>query len=131
MGQGHGKLKSIVSIIATFLFYFYFLFIYFSTDRTLRVVPKVHMLQGNVDISVRVKGSNGTHSSISNCIFLYSIRLQILGEGTLYFTSVRKAKGEPFTICESNNTKATRLREMPRSFLPQCDSKLSQITGGH
>ncbi|THH31108.1 hypothetical protein EUX98_g3062 [Antrodiella citrinella] len=36
------------------------------------------MLQGNVDLSCRVKGSNAS--------------------GTLYFTSIRKAKGEPFTI---------------------------------
>jgi len=38
----------------------------------------IHMLQGNVDISFRLKGTNGA--------------------GTLYFTSMRKAKGEPFTI---------------------------------
>lgn len=37
-----------------------------------------HMLQGNVDLSFRVKGHKGA--------------------GTLYFTSIRKAKGEPFTI---------------------------------
>ncbi|KAK7693934.1 hypothetical protein QCA50_003508 [Cerrena zonata] len=38
----------------------------------------IHLLQGNVDLSFRVKGSEGA--------------------GTLYFTSIRKAKGEPFTI---------------------------------
>lgn len=37
------------------------------------------MLQGTVDISMRVKGSKGA--------------------GTLYFTSIRKEKGQPFTIC--------------------------------
>ncbi|KAL4244801.1 hypothetical protein ABKN59_001464 [Abortiporus biennis] len=37
-----------------------------------------HTLQGNVDLSFRLKGSKNT--------------------GTLYFTSIRKAKGEPFTI---------------------------------
>ncbi|KZT23987.1 DUF1783-domain-containing protein [Neolentinus lepideus HHB14362 ss-1] len=38
----------------------------------------INMLQGHVDVSFRVKGHKGA--------------------GTLYFTSVRKAKGEPFTI---------------------------------
>lgn len=40
---------------------------------------QISMLQGSVDISMRVKGSKGT--------------------GTLYFTSIRKEKGQPFTIC--------------------------------
>jgi len=38
----------------------------------------INMMQGNVDVSFRLKGHKGS--------------------GTLYFTSVRKAKGEPFTI---------------------------------
>jgi len=38
----------------------------------------VHLMQGNVDLSFRIKGHKGS--------------------GTLYFTSIRKAKGEPFTI---------------------------------
>ncbi|TFK46667.1 DUF1783-domain-containing protein [Heliocybe sulcata] len=38
----------------------------------------INMLQGRADVSFRVKGHKGA--------------------GTLYFTSVRKAKGEPFTI---------------------------------
>ncbi|CAE6443582.1 unnamed protein product [Rhizoctonia solani] len=38
----------------------------------------INLLQGKVDISVRVKGSKGA--------------------GTLYFTSIRKEKGQPFTI---------------------------------
>ncbi|CAL1705506.1 unnamed protein product [Somion occarium] len=38
----------------------------------------VHLMQGSVDLSFRVKGPKGA--------------------GTLYFTSIRKAKGEPFTI---------------------------------
>jgi len=38
----------------------------------------VNVMQGNVDVSFRLKGHKGS--------------------GTLYFTSVRKAKGEPFTI---------------------------------
>ena len=42
---------------------------------------QTNMLQGNVDVSFRVKGSKGA--------------------GTLYFTSIRKEKGQPFTVCES------------------------------
>ncbi|KZP29071.1 DUF1783-domain-containing protein [Athelia psychrophila] len=38
----------------------------------------INMLQGNIDLSFRLKGHKGS--------------------GTLYFTSVRKAKGESFTI---------------------------------
>ncbi|KAJ1308463.1 hypothetical protein OPQ81_004167 [Rhizoctonia solani] len=38
----------------------------------------INLLQGNIDISMRVKGSKGA--------------------GTLYFTSIRKEKGQPFTI---------------------------------
>ncbi|KDN48096.1 hypothetical protein RSAG8_03112, partial [Rhizoctonia solani AG-8 WAC10335] len=38
----------------------------------------INLLQGKVDISMRVKGSKGA--------------------GTLYFTSIRKEKGRPFTI---------------------------------
>lgn len=41
---------------------------------------QTNMLQGNVDISFRVKGSKGA--------------------GKLYFTSIRKEKGRPFTVCE-------------------------------
>lgn len=41
---------------------------------------QTNMLQGNVDISFRVKGSKGA--------------------GKLYFTSIRKEKGQPFTVCE-------------------------------
>ncbi|KAI0077114.1 DUF1783-domain-containing protein, partial [Panus rudis PR-1116 ss-1] len=40
----------------------------------------VHLPQGNVDLSFRVKGSKGSCA------------------GTLYFTSIRKNKGEPFAI---------------------------------
>jgi len=38
----------------------------------------INTLQGNIDISFRVKGSKGA--------------------GTLYFTSIRREKGQPFTI---------------------------------
>ncbi|OCH93871.1 DUF1783-domain-containing protein [Obba rivulosa] len=39
---------------------------------------EIRLMQGNVDLSFRVKGSKDS--------------------GTLYFTSIRKAKGEPFTV---------------------------------
>jgi len=42
----------------------------------------INVPQGNVDVSFRLKGHKGS--------------------GTLYFTSVRKAKGEPFTIRASS-----------------------------
>ncbi|GBE81890.1 DUF1783-domain-containing protein [Sparassis latifolia] len=38
----------------------------------------IYLMQGNVDVSFRLKGHKGA--------------------GTLYFTSIRKAKGEPFTV---------------------------------
>ncbi|KAI0345228.1 DUF1783-domain-containing protein [Trametopsis cervina] len=38
----------------------------------------IHLMQGNVDLSFRIKGHKGA--------------------GTLYFTSIRRVKGEPFTI---------------------------------
>ncbi|KAI0929235.1 hypothetical protein AcW1_006228 [Taiwanofungus camphoratus] len=38
----------------------------------------IYLMQGNVDLSFRLKGHKGA--------------------GTLYFTSIRKAKGQPFTV---------------------------------
>lgn len=43
-----------------------------------RIHGNIRQLQGNVDLSFRVRGSKGT--------------------GTVYFTSVRKEKGDPYTI---------------------------------
>jgi len=43
-----------------------------------RMQGQINTLQGNIDVSFRVRGTKGV--------------------GTLYFTSVRKAKGEKFTI---------------------------------
>ncbi|RXW15782.1 hypothetical protein EST38_g10079 [Candolleomyces aberdarensis] len=43
-----------------------------------RIEGKIGQLQGNIDVSFRVKGSKGT--------------------GTVYFTSIRKEKGVPFTV---------------------------------
>ncbi|KAF8876122.1 cytochrome oxidase complex assembly protein 1-domain-containing protein [Gymnopilus junonius] len=42
------------------------------------VKGKINQLQGNIDVSFRVRGSKGS--------------------GTLYFTSIRKEKGAPFTV---------------------------------
>ncbi|PCH37910.1 DUF1783-domain-containing protein [Wolfiporia cocos MD-104 SS10] len=38
----------------------------------------IHLMQGNIDLSFRIKGHKNA--------------------GTLYFTSIRKAKGDPFTV---------------------------------
>ncbi|KAG9226469.1 hypothetical protein CCMSSC00406_0005864 [Pleurotus cornucopiae] len=43
-----------------------------------RIKGNINQLQGNVDVSLRLKGSKDS--------------------GTLYFTSIRKEKGVPFTI---------------------------------
>ncbi|TFK36443.1 cytochrome oxidase complex assembly protein 1-domain-containing protein [Crucibulum laeve] len=43
-----------------------------------RIQGKINQLQGNIDVSFRIRGSKGS--------------------GTLYFTSIRKEKGVPFTI---------------------------------
>ncbi|KIY51527.1 hypothetical protein FISHEDRAFT_10288, partial [Fistulina hepatica ATCC 64428] len=43
-----------------------------------KINGRINHLQGSVDLSFRIKGTQGA--------------------GTLYFTSVRKEKGEPFTI---------------------------------
>ncbi|KAH6902703.1 cytochrome oxidase complex assembly protein 1-domain-containing protein [Coprinopsis sp. MPI-PUGE-AT-0042] len=43
-----------------------------------RIEGRISQLQGNIDVSFRVKGSKGS--------------------GTLYFTSIRKEKGVPFTV---------------------------------
>ena len=52
------------------------------------------MPQGNVDLTFRVKGhkgGNGVDTGSKVISFL-------IGSGTVYFTSIRRAKGEPFTI---------------------------------
>ena len=43
-----------------------------------KIEGRISQLQGNIDVSFRVKGSKGS--------------------GTLYFTSIRKEKGVPFTV---------------------------------
>ncbi|KAF9010318.1 DUF1783-domain-containing protein [Hymenopellis radicata] len=43
-----------------------------------RIIGSINMMQGNVDVSYRIKGTKGS--------------------GTLYFTSVRRDKGLPFDI---------------------------------
>ena len=55
---------------------------------------QVGMIKGSNDLSFRVKGHKG--------VFLWSLQarslnVRCLGAGTVYFTSIRKAKGEPFT----------------------------------
>ncbi|THH01644.1 hypothetical protein EW026_g1081 [Hermanssonia centrifuga] len=59
----------------------------------------IHLLQGHVDLSFRVKGHKGS--------------------GTLYFTSIRKQKGQHFqplrfrVICDDGNVIDIPLRSMP------------------
>ncbi|KAF9450258.1 DUF1783-domain-containing protein, partial [Macrolepiota fuliginosa MF-IS2] len=43
-----------------------------------KITGRISTLQGNIDISLRIRGTKGS--------------------GTLYFTSIRKEKGVPFTI---------------------------------
>ena len=52
------------------------------------------MPQGNVDLTFRVKGHKGKGS------WYYEKRVNSrpVDSGTVYFTSIRRAKGEPFTI---------------------------------
>ena len=56
------------------------------------------MLQGNVDLSFRVKGHKGQRSNDVHTPHPTRLtRFFFSGAGTLYYTSIRKAKGEPFT----------------------------------
>ncbi|KAG1759987.1 hypothetical protein EDD22DRAFT_955368 [Suillus occidentalis] len=48
-----------------------------SSSVVQRIMQTINLPQGNVDLSFRLKGHQGS--------------------GTLYFTSIRKAKGQPFT----------------------------------
>lgn len=43
-----------------------------------RILGHISQLQGNIDVSFRIKGSKGA--------------------GTIYFTSIRKEKGTPYTV---------------------------------
>lgn len=52
------------------------------------------MPQGNVDLTFRVKGHKGMSKSEDAVQTISSF----LGSGTVYFTSIRRAKGEAFTI---------------------------------
>lgn len=54
-------------------------------------------MQGNVDLSFRIKGHKGLSHNFTNVSF--NVERTQLGAGTVYFTSIRKAKGQQFTIC--------------------------------
>jgi hypothetical protein len=58
---------------------------------------QVKMLQGNIDISFRVKGHKGTHLPRAVPSLLIFVRLK--DAGTVYFTSIRRERGGPFTTC--------------------------------
>jgi len=53
------------------------------------------MPQGNVDLTFRAKGHKGM---LVTCVHDLGVSLSVVGSGTVYFTSIRRAKGEPFTI---------------------------------
>lgn len=55
-------------------------------------------MQGNVDVSFRLKGHKGQLSVILT-FYGPDVILRLAGAGALYFTSVRKSKNEPFKIC--------------------------------
>ena len=57
---------------------------------------QIHMPGGNIDLSFRVKGHKG-ELQCPQCIYLLNC---FPGAGTLYFTSIRRVKGEPFQIRE-------------------------------
>lgn len=58
---------------------------------------QINQLQGNIDLSFRIKGSLG---AFINCSSMRELRdSRHSGSGTVYFTSVRKAKGIPYEIC--------------------------------
>ena len=52
------------------------------------------MPQGNVDLTFRVKGHKGKGSRY----YEKRVNSRPVDSGTVYFTSIRRAKGEPFTI---------------------------------
>lgn len=66
-----------------------------------RIIPKEDIngrcFLGKVDISMRVKGSKGKTCSSKSPNKLLESRA---GAGRVYFTSIRKEKGQPFTICK-------------------------------
>jgi hypothetical protein len=59
------------------------------------------MLQGNIDISFRIKGHKGTRKMLLNAVpsLLTFVCLVWEGAGTVYFTSIRRERGGPFTTC--------------------------------
>ncbi|KAJ4468724.1 cytochrome oxidase complex assembly protein 1-domain-containing protein [Lentinula aciculospora] len=66
-----------------------------STSRTLSTFfLQISTMQGTIDVSFRVKGSKGAHTTItlSNKRWL----TPYIGAGTVYFTSIRREKGVPF-----------------------------------
>lgn len=59
-------------------------------------------MQGNVDLSFRIKGHKGREFT-QNVLCRVDHIHDNIAAGTLYFTSIRKAKGEPFTIRMSHS----------------------------
>jgi cytochrome c oxidase assembly factor 1 len=66
------------------------------------VSGSVKMLQGNIDVSFRVKGHRGTHRFLLRTVDFFTYLLFVWygkGAGTVYFTSIRRERGGPFTTC--------------------------------
>lgn len=64
----------------------------------LTVHVQISTLQGNIDVSWRIRGTKG--NSVKDLFLILDLLIQgRAGSGTLYFTSIRKEKGRPFTIC--------------------------------
>jgi cytochrome c oxidase assembly factor 1 len=66
------------------------------------VSGSVKMLQGNIDVSFRVKGHRGTHKLLLRTVtslLIFCLSGTGKGAGTVYFTSIRRERGGPFTTC--------------------------------
>jgi hypothetical protein len=81
---------------------------------------QINLPQGNVDLSFRLKGHRG------ECRLLFMwFDMSIYtssGSGTVYFTSIRKTKGEPFTPRMFPMSELMRISSS-HDFLPKCDSE--------
>lgn len=62
------------------------------------------VLQGKVDISFRIRGSKGALSRARRGVLIDFLE----GAGTVYFTSIRKNKGQKFLICACCTLLASR-----------------------
>ena len=71
----------------------------FSVGLALTYHVQIGQLQGNIDVSFRIKGSKGCYHRYYREKLLNPY-YYLQGAGTVYFTSIRKEKGERFTTCK-------------------------------